>query len=44
MRTPRIEPNDAKSDLWWQACRLHGRGLSQPTRLPLQDPRGKERA
>jgi len=43
MRTLRVELNDAKWELWWQACRLQGRSWSQPTRLPLQNPRGKER-
>ena len=43
MRTPRVEINDAKRELWWQACRLHGRSLLQPTRLPLQNAGGKER-
>ena len=36
MNTP-LELNDAKWELWWQACRL------QPTRLPLQNGSGKER-
>ena len=43
MRTQCVELNDAKSDLWWQACRLQGRRLSQPTWLPLQNRSGKER-
>ena len=43
MNTPRVELNDAKWELWWQACRLQGRRLSQPTRLPLQNRSGKER-
>ena len=44
MRTPCVELNDAKSDLWWQACRLQGGSLLQPTRLPLQNGSGKEHA
>jgi hypothetical protein len=44
MRTPRIELNDAKSDLWWQACRLQEWSLLQSTRLPLQNQSGKEHA
>jgi hypothetical protein len=43
MRMPRVELNDAKSDLWQQACRLGGWTLLQPTRLPLQNRSGKER-
>ena len=44
MRTPRIELNDAKSDLWWQACRLQDRSLLQPTQLPLQNRTRSERS
>jgi hypothetical protein len=43
MRTSGLKIDDAERELWRQACRLHRRSLSQPTRLPLQSPRGKER-
>jgi hypothetical protein len=42
MRTARERA--ANANLWWQAYRLHGSRLSQPTGLPLQNgSSGKER-
>jgi hypothetical protein len=44
MRTPGLRFSGAKTDLWWHACRVHEGKLLQPTRLPLQNQSGKERA
>jgi hypothetical protein len=42
MRTARFATNNGKMQLWWQACRLQGWSMLQPTRLPLQKASGRE--